>query len=467
MPYTKSGSVTTIQEAAHFYRQKNDHIRNAEKANFRAVPISRDKRSQQSRRRDLSRALDLSLAQQTLSDLPPYERPLTEPAECIICLETFPPSSFPEQRISSTCDHASPERRHQRACKSCLAQHLDAQLTNSGPDRLSCPICLSALTYNEIKRWASPETFSRLDSLQARTAITSDPNFIWCCNPTCGAGQLHVSGAASPIVICHACGTRTCFNHPNATWHEGFTCYEFDHPEAVEERRRQEAEETEALIRAQQEENERIREQVQGDRRLARELQEEDDRQQSPPLMADDTAAEQIRQMEQEELEQEQLEQKRLTEGEDVKSQRKEEEDKANSERTRLKERAERRKEELEGEAEVSRSSKPCPGSNCSYRITKIDGCKHMTCELISSSLDVVSRWHNRERRLLILSPKAHVAIMSGVGSAIDLGRAATSMKPAGRYRSSVPNGQYTELLVSRILLSRIRDLSSIKWQRH
>lgn len=404
MPYTKSGSVTTIQEAAHFYRQKNNHIRNVERTNFTvhvAVPISGDQRNQKTRRRDLARALDLSLAPRTISDLPPYERPLTEPAECIICLETFPPSSFPEQQISSTCDHSTLERRHQRACKSCLAQHLDAQLTNSGPDRLSCPICLSVLTYNEIQRWASPETFSRFDSLQARTAITSDPNFIWCCNPICGAGQLHDSGAASPIVICHACGTRTCFNHPNATWHEGFTCYEFDHPEAAEERRRQEAEETEALIRAQQEENERIREQVQRDRRLARELEEED-----ALLMTDDAEAEKIRQLE-EELEREQLEQRQLTE-EDERSQRRKQEDNADIERTRLKERAERRKEEMQGEAEVSRSSKPCPGLNCSYRITKIDGCKHMTCKLISSSLGAVSLAWSRKKKANLFIEGSH-----------------------------------------------------------
>ncbi|KAJ9259585.1 hypothetical protein DTO195F2_4929 [Paecilomyces variotii] len=382
MPYTKRTSVDAVYRSSHVHRHKSGHHRSVEKSNVTVhavIPTYGNKQSKQTQRQEITQALDLSLTQRTLSDLAPHERPLTGPGECIICLETFPPSSFPDRAISSICDHTSPERHQQRVCRGCLAQHLDAQLNNSGPDRLTCPICLAALAHTEIKQWASPATFVRYDSLQARTAISSDPNFIWCCNPTCGAGQLHVSGAESPIVICHACGARTCFNHPNAIWHEGFTCYEFDHPEVAEERRRQEATETEALVQAQQEENDRIREQVQRDRRLAMELQEEDGQQEGSQLITNVAEIEKGQQTNEEEvLQQMEAEQRRVDEVTRTRARNQEAE--AAIERNRLQERAERRKEELQGEPEVSRTSKPCPGANCSYWIVKVDGCKHMTC---------------------------------------------------------------------------------------
>jgi hypothetical protein len=35
------------------------------------------------------------------------------------------------------------------------------------------------------------------------------------------------------------------------------------------------------------------------------------------------------------------------------------------------------------GESAVRKTSKPCPGRGCTYRVTKLDGCKHITCKLV------------------------------------------------------------------------------------
>ncbi|KAL4956229.1 hypothetical protein BDW69DRAFT_91337 [Aspergillus filifer] len=55
-----------------------------------------------------------------------------------------------------------------------------------------------------------------------------DDTFIKCINPRCCYGQLHAGGPEEPVIVCRACGTRTCFNHRNMPWHDGLTCAEYD-----------------------------------------------------------------------------------------------------------------------------------------------------------------------------------------------------------------------------------------------
>jgi hypothetical protein len=317
---------------------------------------------------DIAIALSASLAQQTISDLPFDEWPLTEPYECITCCETLSPSLFPTRRITSTCDHSKSDEVLRRICKTCLARHLDVQLERSGPNGLTCPICLAALTHDDVKQWASPQTFARYDELRTRHAVSSDPDFVWCCNPECGAGQMHTSGSASPIVTCHICRSRTCFNHHGA-WHEGLTCTEFDHPEVAEERRRQENAEIEAIARQQEE--------------IARDRRAQE-------------AAAQIRQRRQEEQEKERIA------------------------RARHAEQARRRNEERLGETEVMKTSKPCPGPQCSYRVYKIDGCRHMTCKLPCALPELV--YPSRAEINADFIFKAHTVTLSGVGFVGGLG---------------------------------------------
>lgn len=349
--------------------------------------------SQEDEELDLAVALSASLAQQTISDLPPDGRPLTEPSECIACLETLSPSSFPSQSITSACDHSARGNVDKRICTTCLSRHLDVQLNESGPNNLTCPICLALMSHSDVRKWASQQTFSRYDSLKTRAAVSSDPNFIWCRNPRCGSGQVHTSGPSSPIVVCQACGTRTCFNHPNAEWHEGLTCHEFDHPEAAEERRRREAEELEALARQHQEEEDQIRRRIQEDEKVARKIDAEQ-RRKMPRAhkLQKEKASKRPQQQQEAELNRQAEETRRQKAREHEQTQRrKQREEKARQARAREAERARRRNEEQKGEAEVLRTSKLCPGKGCSYRIYKIDGCKHMTCTC-SASLPRISR---------------------------------------------------------------------------
>jgi hypothetical protein len=246
-------------------------------------------------------------------------RPLRSVFECAVCFDSLPTSSFPSQPISPNCDHTSLADPMTSICLSCLQQALGSQLDGTGPEGLKCPLCHACLNYPEIRRWTTPETFERFDGLIGRAAAQSDPNFVWC-SAGCGMGQIHVGGSNAPIVHCIKCGVLTCFNHQNARWHEGLTCHEFENPRAAEEWLRRDA--------AAQEE-----------------IAQKDRRRQAKQEEARKTYEREIRAV-----------------------------------RDREKERAKRRAEEMKGELEVRNSSKQCPGRGCSYRITRTDGCKHMTC---------------------------------------------------------------------------------------
>lgn len=273
----------------------------------------------------LATALSLSLAQQTFYDIPVDHRPLIRPAECIACTDTLPPGYFPSVGISAFCDHASADRSRSRICLNCLSEHLRVQLDSSGPNELKCPICHVRLEYDDVRRWASSESFCRYDTFVMRSAAQKDSNFVEC-SAGCGAAQFHMGGPESPMAICHKCGARTCVVHGRA-WHNGLSCYEFDNPAAAEARRRREAAEE---MKLRQEEEQYRRE---------------------------------------EERKQEMEDMRRRQEAEERKR------------RNEADERARRLQEERQGEALVHGSSKKCPGVGCSYRVTKIDGCKHITCE--------------------------------------------------------------------------------------
>lgn len=287
-----------------------------------------------------------------------------ETVECVACLETLQWTFFPDQNITSSCNHTTPDQ----ICKGCLAHHLRLQLESNGLNRLTCPLCNNVLSYNEIQRWASPDVFSRIDSLQVRQALSQDQNFLWCSNPSCNSGQIHSAGASSPIMTCFHCGARTCFTH-QLPWHEGLTCLEFDHPEVAEARERTEASQIAAIDRKRKQWEEQVWQQIQSDEALARKLarQEEYDERQY--------------QYNQEEASRKQKAAIQAIRAEEERQYRRklEEQQKQRAEHT---ERVKRRQEEQLGAAEVCRSSKQCPGDNCAYRVFRDGGCKHMTCKL-------------------------------------------------------------------------------------
>ncbi|KAI9368867.1 hypothetical protein BJX61DRAFT_193691 [Aspergillus egyptiacus] len=147
-------------------------------------------------------------------------------ATCSVCFEAFEPEQFPDAPIAVRCDHTSMPSTH--ICTTCLSRSLDIQLSDSRTDRLSCPLCHAPLSDSEVERWASKPTSLAYDLARTRRMLEQDAEFVTCINPDCGSGQIHVGGGENPIVVCGACGTRTCFVHREAPWHRGLTCAEYE-----------------------------------------------------------------------------------------------------------------------------------------------------------------------------------------------------------------------------------------------
>ncbi|KAL3472320.1 hypothetical protein BJX99DRAFT_7716 [Aspergillus californicus] len=145
---------------------------------------------------------------------------------CSMCFEDFEPRRYPETPIAAGCDHTSISSTH--ICIICLSRSIDAQLSHSRATVLTCPLCHAELSDDEVERWASTPTFLAYDLARTRQFLQEDAEFVMCISPHCGYGQLHAGGLADPIVVCAACGMRTCFVHKRIPWHEGLTCAEYD-----------------------------------------------------------------------------------------------------------------------------------------------------------------------------------------------------------------------------------------------
>lgn len=152
---------------------------------------------------------------------------------CTVCLEE---RSDLIPRPSKECDNdIHPPGSNTGVCPSCIARCITEDLENFGPENIRCPVCPVALTYEDIQLRARPNTFERYDYLLTEACLDQDDEFVYCANPQCGKGQLHAGGSDYPIMTCNACGQKTCATH-RMVWHEGFMCYEIDHPETSQSR---------------------------------------------------------------------------------------------------------------------------------------------------------------------------------------------------------------------------------------
>ena len=158
------------------------------------------------------------------------ERQLT----CTICFESLPLGDFPADAITSTClleFHRIEDESF--VCKSCINESIDAQLSVSRPDEVSCPSCKQKMSHQDIQKWTEQEVFDKYDRMITLQAIQEDGSFIRCWRPECGGGQFHDGEAEFPIVICQECGAMTCYRHSGLPWHEGLTCDEFENPDTA------------------------------------------------------------------------------------------------------------------------------------------------------------------------------------------------------------------------------------------
>ena len=81
------------------------------------------------------------------------------PRDCVVCLETLNAQNTPKRKITSSCNHEA------EVCKSCLMTSIATQFDSKVWDQIDCPSCGQRLDFRDVKAFADPVVFGRLEPL--------------------------------------------------------------------------------------------------------------------------------------------------------------------------------------------------------------------------------------------------------------------------------------------------------------
>ncbi|EPS41376.1 hypothetical protein H072_4727 [Dactylellina haptotyla CBS 200.50] len=144
---------------------------------------------------------------------------------CDICLEEVDRRKQPKGKIAPGCQHTESS-----CCTDCLQDMIDSAVRNAMWGDLKCPelSCQALLDSNGVKKYSSPEAYSKWEKFQLNKALEGDEEFRWCPghNFTCGHGQLHPERDSQPRIICSECDTHHCYTC-RVEWHSGQTCEQY------------------------------------------------------------------------------------------------------------------------------------------------------------------------------------------------------------------------------------------------
>jgi len=106
---------------------------------------------------ELERDRRLTRAQRLRLNLDPRRaaRAVEVQSECTVCFEMFTADGMPESRITRTCDHEA------TLCRGCLSQHITTALSEGRWNRITCPECPEVLSFHDVQKFASRESFER------------------------------------------------------------------------------------------------------------------------------------------------------------------------------------------------------------------------------------------------------------------------------------------------------------------
>jgi hypothetical protein len=91
----------------------------------------------------------------------PFGRSTT--MDCVVCMESLEPESFPTHKTTPSCAHST------TTCTSCLIQAIESQIPDVAWDQIKCPECPELLDFASVKQVVSPEAFERYGKLFKRT----------------------------------------------------------------------------------------------------------------------------------------------------------------------------------------------------------------------------------------------------------------------------------------------------------
>ncbi|CAG8543664.1 6418_t:CDS:2 [Paraglomus occultum] len=135
-----------------------------------------------------SRNFDYSYLDASVEDVLAEERDLTALVECAICCDKLPIRDFAFP--TTKCSHAA------SICRACLNEYIIREITDKGNINIRCPDteCQMIFAQEDIREIVDEDVFSRFEALSLRFALQQVPDFRWCKNGNCPAGQIHEGG---------------------------------------------------------------------------------------------------------------------------------------------------------------------------------------------------------------------------------------------------------------------------------
>jgi IBR domain, a half RING-finger domain len=137
--------------------------------------------------------------------------------ECTVCKEMRSEADVAKANITAFCKHPSTH-----SCNSCLGTWLEQNFSHWKVDYMNCPVCAQAMTEEEVIAALAndEERKTRYVALIDLVKRMKDPNFVWCCRPSCDHGQIH--STQPELMTCERCDFVQCAKH-NVPWHHNGT----------------------------------------------------------------------------------------------------------------------------------------------------------------------------------------------------------------------------------------------------
>lgn len=162
----------------------------------------------------------------------------TRTRDCSVCSDITLLIELPSL---ASCSHKA------EVCADCYTMWIGSQLEASGWQEVKCPStgCKVNLAYEEIKAYASKETFEKYDKFMVRQVLSADPNFRWCRAGNCLSGQIHDAEEVGNVFACVECHARFCTVHAGV-YHDNETCAEYEYRTSGQKERDERKKEEEA-----------------------------------------------------------------------------------------------------------------------------------------------------------------------------------------------------------------------------
>lgn len=127
-------------------------------------------------------------------------------------------------------------------CCMCMRKHVKSSIDSKPVGKIPCPrLCGHVFTYEQIRCFTDPDTFTRYDRMLLNDALEKEDGFRWCLREGCQSGEIQCIAQPSPddddnrtLIKCSSCGFDMCYEC-RTSFHAGISCQTYRARKRIEE----------------------------------------------------------------------------------------------------------------------------------------------------------------------------------------------------------------------------------------